>query len=508
MSKRAGKVVRIAVIPRKIIIKRFKSIEELTLDLVPGVNVLVGPNASGKSNILEAIAFFRKALVDEISRIPYNPIREYWSAEDIFYMRDMSEPIVIGVDGEIVYENLPSKGKQAVIEVGITAHFDAIRHTVMPVRIEAKIGNATRMVIEPGQVTLIINKRESEKYPIIKKNLARVLKHGVLREDNEKYVATISAHLEPPLSLKDLISLLGEMPLIFYDAECRQYRRTVLACAYTPLIAPISELASENLPEEERETITIPVIAEILPNKRRQKIPTKHVMEPIPLPDLEDLLHPRTIIYILNEKFIKNIIMIKHPDTGRVREPTPLSAVGEALDARAAKLPAVLFAIREERGSIPEIIEDSVRRFFPNTTLSLLTQYGRVALVAYEDGMRLTPRNLSDGLIKLVALMTAASLNPALLLIDEIENSMHYEMQEYVIHTLDALGIPTIVATHSPFVVDLVGPERTIILSKEPGGATRAERVRDAKRLKKRLTELGISFSDYVFYERTRVRRG
>jgi len=42
---------------RKISIENFKSIEKLELELKPGVNLLVGPNASGKTNILEAISF-------------------------------------------------------------------------------------------------------------------------------------------------------------------------------------------------------------------------------------------------------------------------------------------------------------------------------------------------------------------------------------------------------------------------------------------------------------------
>ena len=43
----------------KIEIRAFKSIYELTLPLDPHINVLIGANESGKSNILKAIEAFR-----------------------------------------------------------------------------------------------------------------------------------------------------------------------------------------------------------------------------------------------------------------------------------------------------------------------------------------------------------------------------------------------------------------------------------------------------------------
>jgi len=46
----------------EIIIKNFKSIHNIHLRLKKGANVLIDANGSGKTNILEAICFIRKAL--------------------------------------------------------------------------------------------------------------------------------------------------------------------------------------------------------------------------------------------------------------------------------------------------------------------------------------------------------------------------------------------------------------------------------------------------------------
>ena len=40
----------------KIHIKNYKVIEELEIDLKPGVNLLIGDNGAGKTSVLEAIA--------------------------------------------------------------------------------------------------------------------------------------------------------------------------------------------------------------------------------------------------------------------------------------------------------------------------------------------------------------------------------------------------------------------------------------------------------------------
>ena len=83
------------IFPEEITIENFKSIKSLTLKLKPGVNLLVGPNASGKTNILEAIYFLSKAISrSELLKIPYAPhIPHYWSPEDLFYMKQVENPI-------------------------------------------------------------------------------------------------------------------------------------------------------------------------------------------------------------------------------------------------------------------------------------------------------------------------------------------------------------------------------------------------------------------------------
>ena len=168
------------------------------------------------------------------------------------------------------------------------------------------------------------------------------------------------------------------------------------------------------------------------------------------------------------------------------------------MDVRARNLADVLLSLQGRRGRV-ERVEEALQAMFPGFRVRVDSRFGRVVLVGEEDGVELPPPNLPDGLVKLVAIMTAVELNPSLLLVDEIEDSMHARLLEYTIDVLNELDIPVLVATHSPIVVDLTSPERVLIVRRSPHEGTTVESIRDPERLSERLRELGIALSDYIY---------
>jgi Predicted ATPase len=132
---------------------------------------------------------------------------------------------------------------------------------------------------------------------------------------------------------------------------------------------------------------------------------------------------------------------------------------------------------------------------------------GRVFFVISERGVELPPPNIADSIIKLMAIVATVELQPAILLIDELENSLHAEALEKVFDVLDSLEIPVLVATHSPVLVDLAKPKKVIVVSRAVEGGTTVEYFEEPKLLKEKLAELGVVFSDYIFYEKTRPRQ-
>ncbi|MCX8200949.1 MAG: ATP-binding protein, partial [Candidatus Caldarchaeum sp.] len=89
--------------------------------------------------------------------------------------------------------------------------------------------------------------------------------------------------------------------------------------------------------------------------------------------------------------------------------------------------------------------------------------------------------------------------SPSILLIDELENSLHSELLEYIIHELKNAEIQSIAATHSPIVVDVAGLENLILLERTPEGSI-AKRVENIEEVKKWMKEKGLTPSEMWLY--------
>ncbi|KUO85349.1 MAG: hypothetical protein AT711_07430 [Thermoproteus sp. CIS_19] len=112
----------VKVFPEEITIENFKSIRRLTLRPRPGVNVLVGPNMAGKTNVLEAVYFFARALSQaELLKTPYLPhLPQYWSPEDLFFMRRIEDPMgfeLLSRVGDDAWEDVLQALRQVCREV-------------------------------------------------------------------------------------------------------------------------------------------------------------------------------------------------------------------------------------------------------------------------------------------------------------------------------------------------------------------------------------------------------
>jgi len=199
---------------------------------------------------------------------------------------------------------------------------------------------------------------------------------------------------------------------------------------------------------------------------------------------------------------LRRVGLIRHTDIDALTELKPYQ--GELrFDDRATNLASVLLALQGMRGGLPESFSDALKKLFPGFSVKVDSYMGKVALKAEENGLELPPPNIPDGAIKLLAIMAAVELEPSVLLADEIENSMHAKMLEYIVDRLNSLSIPVIVTTHSPIVVDLVEPSRVLIVFRDAELGTYVEKIEKPEELYQELKQLGIALSDYVFYRLT-----
>ena len=124
------------------------------------------------------------------------------------------------------------------------------------------------------------------------------------------------------------------------------------------------------------------------------------------------------------------------------------------------------------------------------------TSDGKKFLVLKErSGIELEPPNFSDGFLKLLVVLAAMRTEPSLLLIDEVENSLYREALELVFDEIKSNGLNVLLTTHSPHLVDLTTLDNLVLISK-PGTETLVLKPKNIEKLKERLTELNLSHSD------------
>ena len=129
-----------------------------------------------------------------------------------------------------------------------------------------------------------------------------------------------------------------------------------------------------------------------------------------------------------------------------------------------------------------------------------LTKDRRVLLKAFERGLELWPPMIPDGVYKVLAILLALEFNPKMLVIDELENSLHASALEFITHELKNSDCIVIAATHSPVVVDLADPEDLILVEKNEEGASIYRRIKNPDKIKEQLREMGITLSERWLY--------
>ncbi len=197
---------------------------------------------------------------------------------------------------------------------------------------------------------------------------------------------------------------------------------------------------------------------------------------------------------------LQNIVLRRHVDLGLVRRPAPPQAdVGE----RGENLASLLYRIFLREHKLPSRIEAMMEQFFPKFTLRFdLTPEGNVYMKILENGVELMPPSIPDGFYKALLILASIEEKPSILLIDEIENSLHAELLEYIIDELKEAskqGTTVIAATHSPIVIDLVDLEDLILVEKGATG-TILSRVKEPDEVRRKLREYGITPSESWIY--------
>lgn len=430
----------------KITISNFKSLKHVDLSL-ENFNVIVGRNASGKTNFVDFIKFLKQVLVG--GKRSYMSFIDWWSYENIVWKGKTDQPIetklFFDIDGTKVEYELVITGAGGIINI-----------------ISERLNIENYIVLErKGKiVTINYNKEFIQKNTKDIKDLTKHFRGFTKKKSDSRKIK---------YNLKDVIH---QEFLLESESEFQNFLRIFHPTIFSFPVGNVSFIISASLSSDEG----YPML--ISENSKKEDTPP-------------------FIKVVISEIWntIDKCIILKHPNMKLAKSPnTPRKE--DNLSEDGSNLHNCLYNWWIEKGRLPERIEATLSELFPNTQIRFkLTQEGKVYVKIFEADFEFAPPCTSDGLYKILTILTAIEFKPPLLIIDELENSLYSEALEYAIDELKNSDTQVILTTHSPIVVDMVDL-RDLLIAERIHEETQFRRIKNIEKMREKLVELKITPSD------------
>lgn len=440
---------------RKVVIKNFKSLHDCEID-IGKLNVVVGANASGKSNLVEVFRLLKKIYVDK----DINPFSEWWGYNNVVWQRNEELPITIGLLFDI-------EGYEVYFETTCTG-----------------IGGKFQILREMLHIRDYLKIEKEGEWLTIKHNEDFI--EGVIKNLDE-YEIGYGGKTRIKREKNELLE--------------RKIRLDVQNLLFDELIREVTHFSLNRASFTDEKTTKMLMLSEFPVSKSfRKSEGYERIIIFCPTIKVGD--YYELIYTIVLDTIFSNIskISILYPLNIRsMKVPQPFRRE-ETLKEDGTNIVSVYHTIYLKEGKIPEEIYNPFTMVFPKIDVRPhITDDGRVMIKFYEDGLELLPPNTSDGFYKILTVLTAIYLKPPLLIIDEIENSLHPSTLELILDTIKIGESQTIITTHSPVVVDMTELSNIVLVEKEQG-ESKFRRIKDPEKIKEFLIEKGITFSEGWIY--------
>jgi chromosome segregation protein len=192
---------------RSLTLKGFKSFaESTTLDLEPGVTVVVGPNGSGKSNVVDAIAWVlgaqapsavRSQKMDDVIFAGTANRAALGRAEVALTIDNSSGILPIEFNEVTITRTLFRSGDSEYAINGAPCRLLDIQELLS----DSGVGRQQHVIVSQGQIDAVLNARPEDRRLIIEE-AAGVLKYRKRKEKSERRLAATEGNL---LRLQDLL---------------------------------------------------------------------------------------------------------------------------------------------------------------------------------------------------------------------------------------------------------------------------------------------------------------
>lgn len=416
-------------------VRNFKSLKDFRMPL-GRFNVLIGPNGSGKTNVLELFKFVCLCMAPQ--KTPQYPFAEWGGYGNLVWSGKTHEPIRWSISYTI-------NGRNVAYESSITGS-DNGRLTILDETLaiqdylDLHLGRGkTRYSLDPFFAEWV----------------------GTRKKDLQMLEKTM-----PDLDNFELPHSNGDVSILYAPHWDR----------FVPDNAEVALLKTSSLTQDGIKTHVLPS-------------PVVRQPKPRALYDLA--------AYYLTDP--NNIVLLRHLDYNYMRTSASIN-YPDMLEEDGDGMVNLLFTWFNRDGKLPDIFTHALEALFPNWQISFqVTQESRIIMVVTDGTIRLAPASIPDGFYKLLAVLTAIELNPRILLIDEIETSLHARVIEYVVDLLKDVDFTVIITTHSPLVVDSVDAGDLVIMS-STGHESICRRLADPDALKKELADKGLLVSESWLY--------
>lgn len=491
---------------KKLLIKNFKSFKDFELDLT-NLNMIVGRNGSGKTNLIEALKLY-KMVLDYLRGKEVNPFLDWWGYNNVAWKGNEKNPIAVGFQYDVEYDEEKVEATYELICSGVGGEFKILKERLeIPDKFIIETTGNRWNIFPNEKYTKYFQEKDYKikyQYPLrsfLFRKFRNLWHHDHLEKiDREKFEEieelikeSWKNYLEylkknPKMEIKSRDLLIGKMidnlRTANYDIEDAQemFQDEVGNNISENIHVDFSELVELDKYEDLKDLI--------------QEYPIFEYAVGDMMNELAQLISYGMLGAF---KIAEKSIIITGMDYKSLKTPAPLRkefVISEDI----SNLASVLYSLG--KGRAPERVDRAVKHIFGENCSIYLepTPDGRIHLKFTEGGDEWNPPSIPKGLYKLIALELALEHGAPILAVDEIENSLHSEAIEYFIDELKDSYSVGVMTTHSPAVMDFSKPEEIVIFEKDSEGATQPKRFGESEELSNKLKDQGITLSEYILY--------
>jgi len=194
------------------------------------------------------------------------------------------------------------------------------------------------------------------------------------------------------------------------------------------------------------------------------------------------------------QEFLNGVVVIGEIDWKAVRSLRPAAKEASLLPDASN---VVQYLYTQTGGRIPETLVEALKYVYPVEDLQFVDEGGMLVLkLTAENGITMTQATMPTGVLKTLIIETALMAQPTMVVIDEFENGLNPEAQQFLLDELRSHDVYALLTTNSETVLDYVKTPREVVMLRLVNGQTKAQRL--GEEVKEKLKEYKLTLSELI----------